>query len=188
MCIRDSSLSVRRVREGRRRSPASGRRRGLRPRTKGAGLMFYHDVYRAQTSNATLNTEDKVAAMRTIANQRTCGIASLKLAGRYNGPGGVVLRLKTCATISTGGAAITPGKRDPGAPAAETTVFDSTYTAGGTGRLRWLVRRHARGACHTAGEWRRQRQRRTHADRRPRERPGRSDAAVCRTLNLSLIH
>lgn len=107
--------------------------------------MFYYDVYRAQTSNATLNTEDKVAAMRTIANQRTCGIASLKLAGRYNGPGGVVLRLKTCATISTGGAAITPGKRDPGAPAAETTVFDSTYTAGGTPVIREVVGVAAQG-------------------------------------------
>jgi hypothetical protein len=107
--------------------------------------MFYYDVYRSATSNATPNTEDNLLALRTAANQRTAAIFGLYVSGRHNTAGGVVVRLKTTAVISTGGAAVTPGKRDPDAPAAVTAVVDSTFTDGTTPTVRQIVGVAAQG-------------------------------------------
>jgi hypothetical protein len=94
--------------------------------------LFYYDVYRSITSSATPNIEDRVLQIRTVANQPTMAITGLSVAGRHNSPGGVVIRTKRCGTIGSGGAAVTPQKRDPDAPAASATVVDATFTAGTT--------------------------------------------------------
>ena len=107
--------------------------------------MFYYDIYREATTNASANTENNVLALRTVANQRTAALFGLNVTGRHNSPGGVVLRLKTCATISTGGTGVTPGKKDPDAPAAVTTAFDSAFTDGGTPVVRAIAGVAAQG-------------------------------------------
>ncbi len=108
--------------------------------------MFYYDVNRPMTSNASAGTEDNVLALRTAANQRTAAIYGLYVSGRSSSPGGLIIRLKTASTINTGGAAVTPGKRDPDAPAASTSVVDATFTDGtGTVVVRQVVGVAAQG-------------------------------------------
>lgn len=107
--------------------------------------MFYYDVNRPDTTNASAGTEDNLLALRTVANQRTCAIMGMYLSGRHSSPGGVVMRLKTCGTIGSGGSAVTPAKRDPDAPAAATTAFDKTFTDGTTPTVRQMVGCAAQG-------------------------------------------
>jgi hypothetical protein len=107
--------------------------------------MFYYDVYRSATTNPTPNTEDNLLALRTVANQRTAAIFGLYVSGRLATPGGIVIRLKTTAVISTGGSAVTPQKRDPDAPAASTTAFDLAFTDGTTATVRQIVGVAAQG-------------------------------------------
>lgn len=94
--------------------------------------MFYYDVYRTVTTNASGGTEDNLLNIRTAANQPTMSVFGLYLTARHNSPGGVVMRTKRAGTIATGGAAVTPQKRDPDAPAASATVVDGTFTDGAT--------------------------------------------------------
>lgn len=107
--------------------------------------MFYFDIYRSITSNATPNTEDNVLALRTVANQKTAYVKEQYVSGRLNTPGGIVLRLKTTGTIGTGGSAVTPAKRDPETAAAGTTAFDATFTDGATPTIRHIVGVAAQG-------------------------------------------
>jgi hypothetical protein len=110
--------------------------------------MFYYDVNRGGlTTNATPGTEDKVAAMRTIANQSTAQISGLFVTGRHNTSGGVVIRAKTFpTTANTGGAAVTPGRKHPSSPAPATVISDATFTAGtGTPTVRQSIGCAAQG-------------------------------------------
>lgn len=100
--------------------------------------MFYYDVNAAQTSNATPSTENQSARFLTVANQRTCKITELYVAGRHTAAGSVLIRLKTATTPGTAGGAYTPGKRDPDNPAAATTVF-TAHTVGTTLVVRQIV-------------------------------------------------
>lgn len=106
--------------------------------------MFYYDANVPQTSNVTPGTENQSGRFLTVANQRTAAIMGLYLAGRMNSAGGVILRLKTMATAGTVGAAQTPGKRDPDAPAAATTFF-TAHTVGATPVVRQMVGASAQG-------------------------------------------
>jgi hypothetical protein len=96
--------------------------------------VFYYDVNRSSTSNASAGTENNVLRALTVANQRTALLTGLQCAARMAAAGGVIVRAKTGATAGTGGTAQTPGKRDPDAPAAATTWFNdaTALTSGGT--------------------------------------------------------
>jgi len=95
--------------------------------------VFYYDVVRSTTSNASAGTENNTLRALTIANQRACKISGLSVAARMAAAGGVILRLKTFAVAGSGGTAYTPGRRDPDAAAAATTWFtDATAITGGT--------------------------------------------------------
>jgi len=106
--------------------------------------MFYYDVNAVQVSNATPNTENQSARLLTVANQRTCAIMGMYVSARETGAGGLVIRLNTMATPGTVGAAYTPGKRDPDAPAASTTAF-TAHTVGATPKTRIHVGCAAQG-------------------------------------------
>lgn len=107
--------------------------------------MFYYDINRAATTNASSGTEDNLLALRTVANQRSAAIMGFYVSGRHGTSGGIIIRLKTAAVISTGGSAVTPNKRDPDAPAAATTAFDSAFTDGTTPAVRQFVGCAAQG-------------------------------------------
>jgi hypothetical protein len=107
--------------------------------------MFYYDVNRPDSTNASASTEDNLLALRTVANQRTAAIMGLYISGRHSTSGGIIMRLKTTGTIGTGGSAVTPAKRDPDAPAASTTAFDKTFTDGATPTVRQIVGCAAQG-------------------------------------------
>lgn len=100
--------------------------------------MFYFDVNAAQTTNAGAGTENQSARFLTVANQRTCKITELYVAGRHTAAGSLLLRLKTMATPGTVGSAYTPGERDSDGPAAATTVF-TAHTVGVTPTVRQIV-------------------------------------------------
>lgn len=108
--------------------------------------MYYYDVSRTGTTNASAGTEDKLLGVRTAANQRTLAIMGVYVSGRHNTSGGVIIRLKTAdTTANTGGSAVAKSKRDPDAPAASATVVDSTMTAGSTLVVRQIVGAAAQG-------------------------------------------
>jgi len=106
--------------------------------------MFYYDVNAAQTTNGTANTENQSARFLTVANQRTAGIMGLYASARMTAAGGLIMRLNTMAVAGTAGSAYTPGKRDPDAPAAGTTVF-TAHTVGTTPKTRMHVGVAAQG-------------------------------------------
>lgn len=106
--------------------------------------MYYYDVNAAQTSNGTANTENQSARLLTVANQRTCAIMGLYVSARMSSAGGLIIRLNTMGTAGTSGSAYTPGKRDPDAPAASTTVF-TAHTVGSTPKTRQIVGCAAQG-------------------------------------------
>lgn len=106
--------------------------------------MFYYDWDAAQTSSATPGTETQSGRLLTVANQRTAAIMGLYVAARMAAAGGLVIRLKTAATAGTSGTSRTPGKRDPDAPAAATTVFEA-HTVGTTLTTRQIIGCSAQG-------------------------------------------
>jgi hypothetical protein len=83
----------------------------------------------------------------TIANQRTCFLDQMYGGARMAAAGGVLMRVKTFATASTGGTAQTPGKRDPDAAAAATTWFNdaTAITPGATPVIRQAIGFSAQG-------------------------------------------
>lgn len=113
--------------------------------------MYYYDVSRTGTTNASAGTEDKLIAVRTAANQRTLAFMGLYVSGRHSSSGGIVLRLKTAdTTANTGGSAVTKSKRDPDAPAMAATIVDSSFTPGSTLVTRQVVGCAAQGGL---GGW-----------------------------------
>lgn len=110
--------------------------------------MFYYDVGRpTNTTNASAGTEDKLAAARTVANQRTAAIFGMYVSGRHGTSGGIIVRTTTRpTTANSSGTGRTPQKRDPDAPAASTVITDGDFTVGtGTAVQRQMVGCAAQG-------------------------------------------
>lgn len=100
--------------------------------------MFYYTVNASQTTNAGAGTENQSARLLTVANQRTAFLTSLSVSSRMAAAGGLIMRVKVAATPGTVGAAYTPDKCDPDAPAAGTTAF-TAHTVGTTLTTRRIV-------------------------------------------------
>lgn len=102
-------------------------------------MPFYYDVKKTpgtpgtnHTSNGAGNTLSTHLRAATIANQGVARIAGLYGSARFGTAGGGSLYVVRPGTIGTGGTANTPAKRNPLAPAAQTTWFDdaTAITAG----------------------------------------------------------
>lgn len=104
-------------------------------------MPFYYDVKKtpgtpgtAFTSNGSANTLSTHLRAQTIANQAIARLAGLYGSARFGTAGGGSLYVVRPGAAGTGGTANTPAKRNPLAPAAQTTWFDdaTAITPGAT--------------------------------------------------------
>lgn len=111
---------------------------------------FFYDLNRAETTNASGNTESTHFYGKTVANQETVGIYGLFAASRFATAGGAQLRVKTnTGVVASGGTSQTPfPKNSRGNPAAQSTWFNdgATITVGTT-----LTPRLSVGFAQTGG-------------------------------------
>lgn len=97
-------------------------------------MPLYFSVTRATTSNGSANTCSTHVALRTVANQPTCRVTSVTVAGRPTNStaGAAELRIANLNATGVGGSAATVPPAILGGTAASTTAFHdgSAFTSG----------------------------------------------------------
>jgi hypothetical protein len=113
-------------------------------------MPFYYDVNRSETSNGSAGTSSTHFWVKTAANQDSCAIKGMYVAGRFGTAGGAQFRLShNTGTTASGGTAQTPAPRNlRGNPAAQSVwANDATAITAGT----TLVQRVSVGFAQTGG-------------------------------------
>jgi hypothetical protein len=95
-------------------------------------MPFYYEAHFETTTNGTTATETEHLLALTAANQRLAQFRSFYVSAVFGTAGGGRLRIKTATTAGSGGAAQTPGPREPSSPAAQTVTTNSgsSFVAG----------------------------------------------------------
>src|SRR5262245_17259222 len=97
-------------------------------------MPLYYSITRATTTNGSANTCSTHLALRTVANQPTCRVTSVTVAGRptNSAAGAAELRIANLNGVSVGGSGTTPAPQILGGTAASTTAFHdgSSFTSG----------------------------------------------------------
>jgi hypothetical protein len=97
-------------------------------------MPFYYDVTQTGVStNGSAGTVSKhllVLTPTVAAGKGPANLTALMAAARGSVAGGCILRIAQFATAGSGGSGVTPAKRHPNNPAANTTAANGSYTGG----------------------------------------------------------
>lgn len=110
--------------------------------------MFVYAVAPAanQATSGTANTD--VDGLMVAVGSRNVSIQALYVQGKGAGLtaiSGIIFRIKRWTTAATGGAAITPAPRDPGAQASKASAASAPTTGSGGGAVQLAI------GCGAAG-------------------------------------